>query len=203
MSANKRLFPLMIDLSEKKILIIGDGKVAMRKASKFSEYTEQLEIIKENLSTATDLQLFNLMEGAFLIIPATDDHLFNARVCKLAATQNILVNQIDAVGEVIVPSVISEGDLTIGISTQGSSPALAKFTRKKISRLITPQYAEMARLQSEIRDMIKLQINDQQNRKQILWKILDNTEVWDALDNSFDKALQLASDIIIEQLELK
>jgi len=100
------------------------------------------------------------------------------------------------VGEVIIPSVINQGDLSVGISTQGKSPALSRYTRLKLEKIITEEYAKMARLQQEMREYYKLHIEDQQQRKKLLWEILNNEAIWSALEHSYDKAIALAKNVI-------
>ena len=211
MNIQQNLFPLMIDLSDKKIIIIGGGNVAERKADLFLDYAAvtvinvnfiatleerqsnpRLELIYTNPEHLSDQELMDIFSDAFLVIPATADSSLNNRFASLAKQCGILTNQVDTVGEVVIPSVIKQGDLTIGISTNGSSPALSKFTRTKIEQLITPQYADMARLQCEIREYCKQQIIEQDKRKQILWDILNNNDIWQALSESYDQALKIA-----------
>ncbi|MCP4270891.1 MAG: bifunctional precorrin-2 dehydrogenase/sirohydrochlorin ferrochelatase [Gammaproteobacteria bacterium] len=208
-------FPLMVDLSNKKIIIIGSGEVARRKAQNLSGYGGNIQVIA-NSFTGSFLQLKSshfiefttvsqkqlsesvittLVKDAFLVIPATKNAEFNMKVTTIAQKMGILVNQVDTVGEVIIPSVINQGALSIGISTQGKSPALSRYTRQKLEKIITEEYAVMARLQEEMKAFYKLHIEDQQERKKLLWKILNNKAVWSALEYSYDKAIILAKEI--------
>ena len=111
----------------------------------------------------------------------------------------VLTNEVDAVGEVVIPSVINYGDLTIGISTNGSSPALSKYTRKKIEQFITTSYASMARLQKEMREHYKQTVSDQEQRKKLLWMLLENEEIWLALSEDYNQALKIAHQVKIDQ----
>jgi precorrin-2 dehydrogenase/sirohydrochlorin ferrochelatase len=96
-------------------------------------------------------------------------------------------------GDIVVPSVIKRGDIVIGISTLGQSPALSKYIRLRIEEVITPGFAGMSRLQNEIREILKTRVEDQKKRKKILWSIINDDEVWTALGESYDKAYMLAS----------
>jgi len=214
MSETKKYFPLMIDLSSRKIIVIGSGKVALRKArylsgyanvqmiaSSFSEAFEQLqhtnsiELTVANLQQLTDSAIAAFVKDAFIVIPATNDSNFNQKVTSIAQDMGVLVNQVDAVGEVLIPSVVNQGALSIGISTQGKSPALSRYTRLQLESIITKEYADMARLQEEMRGYYKLHIEDQQKRKKLLWEILNNETIWLALADSYDRAITLAKGI--------
>lgn len=217
MTSEQNLLPLMIDLSGKKVVIIGGGSVGERKASLFSKYAEtivvsagftpKLEELKNNgkvnliqtdLGSLPDEKIADMISDAFIVIPATNSTSLNSRVVKIAQNSGILINNVESIGDVVVPSVITRGNLTIGISTLGSSPAFSKYTRKKIEQIITPQYADMIRLQDEIRTHLKQNISNQEKRKQILWEILDDDGVWTALSESYEKAYNIAHNIVLK-----
>ncbi|MDO9518112.1 MAG: bifunctional precorrin-2 dehydrogenase/sirohydrochlorin ferrochelatase [Methanosarcinaceae archaeon] len=215
MTNERNLLPLMIDLSGRQVVIIGGGSVGERKAILFSKYADttvvsagfttkleemkdagKLNLVQADLGSLPDYKIAELISDAFLVIPATNNIQLNNRIVEIARKSDILINKVDSVGDVVVPSVITRGKLTIGISTLGSSPALSKYTRKKIEQVITPQYADMIRLQDEIRTYLKQYVPDQEDRKDILWKILDNEDVWNALSESYEKAYNIAHNIV-------
>ncbi len=113
-----------------------------------------------------------------------------------------MINQVDALGSVVIPSVIKRGDLVIGISTLGHSPAVSKYTRKQIESLITPAYSDMIRLQDELRSYLKQHVAEQRKRKEILWKILESEAVWEGFSESYEKAAEAAYAIISDCLEI-
>ncbi len=211
MATKNKYLPLMIDLDNKKIVIIGSGKVARRKAKFLSDYgvveviaknfdkkfeqlksSHSVKLIKTDIEELSDKHLTEIFIKTFLTIPATADPLLNQKIARLAKQSGSLVNQVDSVGEVIFPSVVTQGEMVIGISTNGNSPALSRFTRKKLARYIIPEYADMSRLQNEMREFYKNHIDDQKIRKQYLWEILNDEKIWSALSESYDKALSLA-----------
>jgi precorrin-2 dehydrogenase / sirohydrochlorin ferrochelatase len=212
--------PLMLDLSGKRIVIFGGGSVGERKAELFSgcantvvvslEFTRrlheleasgQLKLIKLDLLAASDLEFTELISGAFLVIPATSNFELNRKITDLAQESDILINQVDALGSVVVPSVIKRGDLVIGISTLGHSPAVSKYTRKQIESIITPVYSDMIRLQDELRAYLKEQVAEQNKRKEILWEVLENEAVWTALSESYLSGTEKAYAIISDYLK--
>ncbi|RJS72907.1 bifunctional precorrin-2 dehydrogenase/sirohydrochlorin ferrochelatase [ANME-2 cluster archaeon] len=200
--------PLIIDLHDRKVVIIGGGSVGERKAELFCryaktvvvslEFTEKLlkseEIERITIDRELDDEEFtDLIRDAFLVIPATDDPSYNKHLADIASQRGILVNRVDDLGCVIIPSVITRGDIVIGISTLAHSPALSRYIRERIEEVITPEYAEMARLQSEMRCFLKDRIPDQKKRQQILRAILEDESVWEYLKTSYRKAYEQAA----------
>lgn len=203
------LIPLMIDLKGKKVVIFGGGDVGERKALLFAGHAEVVVISREftqelnrlsldgkirsvEIKEMDEREIIAHIEGAFIVIPATNDRLLNEMIGDTAKSRGILVNRVDDLGDVIVPSVIKRGDIVIGISTQSSSPALSKFMRIKIESVITPEFEKMSVLQNDIRGKLKSSIKEQRTRKDILWNILNDNDVWAALGGSYEKAYNIA-----------
>jgi precorrin-2 dehydrogenase/sirohydrochlorin ferrochelatase len=212
--------PLMLDLSGRKIVIFGGGSVGERKAElfcgcadtlvvslEFSQRLQELEtsgqirLLKLDLLTASDSELREIVSDAFIVIPATSNFELNRKITDIAQESNILINQVDALGSVVIPSVIKRGDLVIGISTLGHSPAVSKYTRKQIENVITPAYSDMIRLQDELRSYLKQHVAEQRKRKEILWKVLESETVWKGFSESYEKATEAAYAIVSDCLE--
>ena len=202
--------PLMLDLKEKEIIIFGGGEVGERKASLFCEFALVIVISKEftsglngfyemgkikliKVKDITEKDISSYLKKAFIVIPATNDAILNERIAKIARDEGNFVNRVDDIGDIIVPSVIRRGDIVIGISTAGQSPALSKYIRQKIEEVITPEFAQMSRLQNEIRERLKTEVDEQKKRKEILWNIINDNDVWTGFEESYEKAYIIAS----------
>ena len=70
------------------------------------------------------------------VIAATSDEALNARIAKLCEERNILVNVVDDKEKCgfLFPSLIREGKLSIGISTEGASPRVANHVPCPVKR---------------------------------------------------------------------
>ncbi|MFZ3166209.1 MAG: bifunctional precorrin-2 dehydrogenase/sirohydrochlorin ferrochelatase [Candidatus Methanoperedens sp.] len=202
--------PLMLDLKEKEIIIFGGGEVGERKASLFCELALVTVISKEftsglnrfyemgkikliKVKDITGKDISSYLKKAFIVIPATNDAILNERIAKIARDEGKFVNRVDDIGDIIIPSVIRRGDIVIGISTAGQSPALSKYIRQKVEEVITPEFAQMSRLQNEIRDRLKTEVDEQKKRKEILWNIINDNDVWKGFEESYEKAYIIAS----------
>ncbi|OPY22106.1 MAG: precorrin-2 dehydrogenase [Methanomethylovorans sp. PtaU1.Bin093] len=222
MPENKRFLPLMVDLHDRTVVIFGGGSVGERKAELFSEYANTIVVsrnfshrlselhdqdlvtlIRTDAGTLSDNNIKELVDDAFLVIPATSNRQINDRITSIARSLNILTNQVDTIGEITIPAVIHRGDLVIGISTSGASPAFSRYVRQKIEKVITPEYEQMIILQNDIRNYLKEHVKEQKHRRSILWKVLEDPIVWEYIAGSYEKAYKRAYDIVQEQINKK
>ena len=201
--SGRRLLPLFLDLGQKLIVIFGGGSVGERKARLFLDYgrvrvvskdfTSGLLELKNDLElVATDLSrgFEKYLAGAFIAIPATNDSELNRKIEREASKQGVLINKVDGVGDVVVPSIIRKGSIAIAITTE--VPGLTKYLRLRLEEDLTCNYEEMAKLLAEIRPELKRLIPHQKDRARIIWKILEDEEVWRLLEVSYEKAYMKA-----------
>lgn len=132
--------PIMIDVQDKNILIVGGGKVAYSKALSFykkggriilvsPEKIDEFEEI-ENIWVKKEYDIGDLEDVDF-VIAATDSSKVNNQIAKDCKSKNILVSLVDSMdqSDFIMPSIIGEDGLIISVSTGGRFPTLAKKVR--------------------------------------------------------------------------
>ncbi|MDP3013202.1 MAG: bifunctional precorrin-2 dehydrogenase/sirohydrochlorin ferrochelatase, partial [Candidatus Subteraquimicrobiales bacterium] len=117
---------------------------------------------------------FGDLEGAFVVICATDDQRVNLKAYKEAIGRGILVNVVDDpdLCNFILPSTVKRGDLTIAISTSGSCPALAKKIREDLEEIFGSEYAEYVNLLRRLREKLIEDVPDTEKRNLILKKLI-------------------------------
>lgn len=205
MQTSKRLLPLFLDLKSKKVVIFGGGSVGEHKARLFSEYAHVLvvsksftdglmrmekagavKLIKADLCESYD----HYLEDAFIAVPATNDIELNRKIEEAAENLGVLVNRVDGVGDVVVPSIVQKDPITIAISTE--SPALSKYLRLRLEKDLSENFQGMARLLGRIREDLKRSVPDQKERSRRIWLVLSNDEIWRLLDESYEKAYMKA-----------
>jgi precorrin-2 dehydrogenase/sirohydrochlorin ferrochelatase len=108
------------------------------------------------------------LEGAFLVIAATDDTTTNIAVFDDAEARAMLVNVVDVppLCNFILPAIVRQGPLAIAISTAGASPALAKRIKAEIAESYGEPYARLAVLLNEVRGWAKDTLATYQERKE-------------------------------------
>ncbi|MCJ7443923.1 MAG: bifunctional precorrin-2 dehydrogenase/sirohydrochlorin ferrochelatase [Methanotrichaceae archaeon] len=201
----KNLIPLYLNLKSKLIVIFGGGKVGERKAILFSQYS-RVQVVSKNFTTNLieqsqkgTLELIRAdlyedyaryLQGAFIVVPATNDADLNRAIEKKANDLGIMINKVDGVGDIVVPSIVRRDPVTIAISTE--SPALSKYLRLKLEKYLREDYQGMARLLGHIRRELKESVPLQNNRSKIVWNILEDKEVWRLLNESYEKAYMRA-----------
>ncbi len=205
-SAGPRL-PLFLDLQSRLVVIFGGGAVGERKARLFSQYGPvrvlsrdfslgiqelakdsqgQVELVECDLTC----DFSKYLQGAFIAIPATSDSNLNHAIEEVAQDMNILVNNVEGAGDVVVPSILRRGTIAVAISTE--NPALTKYLRLRLEEELTDNYQDMARLLSQIRRENKEIVAAQKDRARIIWDILLDDEVWRLLRVSYEKAYMRA-----------
>ena len=192
-------FPFFVELKGKRGLIVGGGIVAERKVRKLLPYEPELlvvapeiddgirklsEEVKEKRTKNEDTSELILFERDFettdlekmdFVIAATSDEALNARIAKLCEERNILVNVVDDKGKCgfLFPSLIREGKLSIGISTEGASPRVATAFRTRLSADIPERMEEILDYLEKIRPFAKVAIEDDKKRAAFLMELAD------------------------------
>lgn len=189
-----RYYPAFLDLSDKKAVVVGGGKVAERKVRSLVKAGALVEVVSPALTTGLK-KLRGLekithknreyrrgdLRGAFIVIAATSSVAANA---KISQDSEHLVNIIDmpADGNFIVPSLVRRGNLTIAISTRGASPAISKAVRKEIEQKYDAEFTRYLRFAESVRDKAIKEIKNVKKREKFL-KSLASAEILAILRN--------------------
>ncbi len=182
-------FPVNLDISNRLCIVIGGGPVAERKSISLLECGARLRIISPDLTAelavlreAGKFQWQNRvykhgdLEGAFLVIAATDDQEVQKAVFAEAEAKNILLNVADAPQwcNFILPASLRRGDLAISISTGGKSPALARRLRQELEEQFGDEYGLLLDIMGNVRQTILEQGNSHEDNKKIFNAVLSS-----------------------------
>ena len=144
--ANK-FFPVSIDLNNKNILVIGAGKIALRKVETLMSYNCNILIITKDILEEKFLELEKnnkikilknqefeekFLENIFLVIAATDNEVLNKNISQLCINKNILVNNITSKDDMNVrfASIYGKDDIQIAISANGNPKKVIEIKNK-------------------------------------------------------------------------
>ncbi len=179
--------PIFVNLKDKPCLVVGGGEVAARKVAQLLKSGGRITVVAPHLGpTLAKLLEQRLiqhksakftpldLEGAGLVIAATDHPELNQIVAELAAARNLLVNVVDdpALCNFIMPSIIDRAPVQIAISTGGASPVLARLLRARLETLIPAAYGRLASLMAAFRDKVKRRFPDTTTRRRFWEKVL-------------------------------
>ena len=148
--ANK-FFPVSIDLNNKNILVIGAGKIALRKVETLLNYNCNIIVITKDILEEKFLELEKnnkikilknqefeekFLENFFLVIAATNNEVLNKNISQLCISKNILVNNITSKDDMNVrfASIYEKDDIQIAISANGN-PKKTIVIKNKIKNI--------------------------------------------------------------------
>jgi siroheme synthase-like protein len=150
------MFPLVVDLRDRRVVVIGAGRVSAQKVTPLLAAGARITIITEEVLEPVSSALESLvirpyeygdLEGAFLAVSATGDKEVNDRIVAEAGERNILLNVVDdaARSNFFFTAVHRDGDVVVSVSTEGASPALAQWVRDVVARVLPKNIAGVAR----------------------------------------------------------
>lgn len=162
-------FPAFIKLKDKKVLIIGGGTIAYEKLMHLLEFTSDITLLSKeyskdisNLIAVTSLNYIQKeymhtdIKGFDIIIAAIDDISLQKKIYIESRSYNCLCNCVDLPNccDFIFPAYLKKGDLTVAISTSGTSPAFAKQLRIYLEKIIPNSVSGFLKSMKEYRDTL-------------------------------------------------
>jgi len=172
--------PLFHKLQGGRVLVVGGGEIALRKARLLADAGAVLRVVAPDI----DGQLAALaregggevlvrgyqaadLVGSRLVIAATDDPGLNAQVSADAQALSLPVNVVDAPAlcTVIFPAIVDRSPLVIAVSSGGDAPVLARLIRAKLEAWIPSAYGELAGLAARFRHKVKSLYPDVNQRR--------------------------------------
>ena len=182
---NKVYYPVFLDLTGKRCVIVGGGQVAERKCRSLMKTGTLITVIAPEITKG--LRTFKAkgvirhigrayrkgdIASANIVISATGSRETNERVARDAQSLHKFVNVVDTLDlcNFIVPSVFRRGMLSIAVSTGGVSPAFAKEIRKELEKIYGPELAGKLKAIGKMRDRAKKEITGKKERGRFIKK---------------------------------
>lgn len=162
-------FPVSLRFDNKKILLVGAGKISAFKLDKIQQYNplhirvvareftepflkiknEQVECVQKSFSTED-------LNGFDIVIVAIEDQKLQRDIYQLCQQKNILCNCVDLIDccDFIFPSIVKRGDITIAINSNGRLPGFSAVFKTYIEKLlpakIEEKFEEIVKLRNEL-----------------------------------------------------
>jgi siroheme synthase-like protein len=173
MEDRNNLFPVFLKLEVLDTLVVGGGNVgleklnALLKSSPRARITVVASTIKEEIKEiAANVKTIRLIERNFrlrdlhskdLVVLATDDQDLHKRIKSLARKRRLLVNVADTpdLCDFYLGSVVTKGNLKIGISTNGKSPTIARRIREYLEDALPDDTDTLLKNMELIRQRLK------------------------------------------------
>ncbi len=171
------LFPFFKNIEGTHGLIIGGSKHALEKIQRLKPYGPKLKVIaKAFLPEIEEDSSLNLVHRSFeaadldslpeFVAVAGEDTEENHKIAELCRAKRIPVNVVDdhEYCDFIFPSLIAKGNLSVGICTNGASPATGVLLKRRMEAQIPENIEEILDFLQEKRPMIAQNISDKKKR---------------------------------------
>ncbi len=186
-----KLLPLALNVQNRRCVIFGAGAVARRKALSLLECGAQLLVVAPHFdeswadfSCEKSMRLYQTGDcaGALLIFACTNDVEVNRQIADEAHQLNILCNVADEgeAGDFHSMAALRRGDICIGISTSGGSPALSRHLKEKIGETIGPEYDSLLDSLAARREALP-QVMKEQSQRAAFWRAVLGSDILNLL----------------------
>jgi len=162
--------PIGLSLKKRSCLVVGGGKVALRKVDTLLDYDSKITVITpepvEKIEYYASKGKLKLERRAYcspeaetygIVISASDDSTVNKTVYEDCRAAGVPINVVDnpALCDVIFPAVIKRDCLSVAVSTDGKAPFLSRHLRLILEGVFPERWNRLAKLASKFR--IKVQ----------------------------------------------
>ena len=177
MLEQNNLFPVFLKLESLQTLIVGGGHVGHEKLSAVLKNSPSAKVtlvgrtiqepIKELARKHPQVKLeernFKLWDlwDKDLVLLATDNRQLHETIRNFARSRRLLINVADTpeLCDFYLGSVVTKGNLKIGVSTNGKSPTISKRIREYLDEAIPEDTNELLENMQKIRERIKGDFN--------------------------------------------
>lgn len=144
------LYPLFLRLEGRRALVVGGGEVAARKVAELVEAGARVDVVAKELAPALEARAGASValhrrafapadvEGAWLVVAATDDPSVNRAVADAAEALRVFVNAVDdpQSASAYFGAIVRRAPFQIAISSSGELPALSRLLREVLEQLL-------------------------------------------------------------------
>jgi precorrin-2 dehydrogenase/sirohydrochlorin ferrochelatase len=182
-------YPIFLELGGRRVVVIGGGSVAVRKAQSLLDADARLVVVAERIDKMMTALCKDkkaklikskyskeYLAGAVLAVAATNNHQLNKRIYKDCQELEVLCNVVDEpeLCDFFVPAVVKRGDLKIAVGTEGHCPAFAGHIRKKLEKIFTDEHGRFLEELEVIRKRIIEEVPEENKRKTLLGHLTDD-----------------------------
>ena len=130
-------FPMFVDLTGKHILVVGAGKIAARRAGTLTQFCHHVTVVAPVIHPDIEGMDATLcrrpyepadLDGADLVVAATDDAELNAAIARVCRERGIPVNVASdqTLCDFYFPGVAVQGGVVAGVTANGKDHRLAR-----------------------------------------------------------------------------
>lgn len=187
-----KLYPMMMNVQGRRVVVVGGGRVAVRKVRSLLERGASVTVISPEIEPELqflaargtiqwvgrrfDEATLDRIQDPVLVFGTTDSREVNEQIYRGSVQRGIPCNIADdpEFCTFTVPAVVTRGDLTIAVSTGGASPALARRIRERLESEFGPEYAVMTRLLAAVRREVLAARCSSDDNKRVFFDLVDS-----------------------------
>ena len=195
--------PFFIELSNKKILIIGGGREGAKRAEKYSKTGAKVIVYSRSFNqkildlsssgsvelvegdVADEVKLEELIKSSDILMVTLESDEYNERILEMAKKYRVLVNLASDAErtELVVPIDSSIGPFRIAVTTEGKSSMVAREALHKIIDYLSgeEELMRLADLMYNVKKIVKKSISDPTERLNIYYEVFNNNDLRTAL----------------------
>lgn len=198
-----RCYPVSLNIENRLCVVVGGGRVAGRKVHSLLDCGARVRLVSPTVTGELgelarsgriqhieDCYRKEHLEGAFLVIGATDSDEVNARLSADCMERGLLVNVVDDPprGNFYVPAVVRRGPLQIAVSTDGKSPLLARKIKEQLQEIFPEEYGSVVEMTGEYREKVIRETGGREEKERRLAALLDGNTMDLIKEGKFDLA---------------
>ena len=157
----RNLFPVFVDLVDRRVLVVGGGAVATAKVARLLDVGARVVVVAPQIASQLEhlpvtiirrrFEPADLDDTWYVVSAAPAD--VNAHVVAEATKRRVFVNAVDdpAHATAFAGSGFKRGPVTIAISTGGEAPAMARVMREALERLVGRDVEDWTSMATKLR----------------------------------------------------
>ena len=203
-------YPVHLNVKGKTCLVVGGGKVGMRKARTLAKSGARVNMVSpritdeipremaDNVTWISAPYTSDHLRGIALVFAATDQKDLNQEIAMDAQNKGVLCNVVDNpdASDFVLPAIVHRGDLIITVSTSGTSPAFAKKLRQDLEAQFGMEYAQFLLLMGNIRSRLLAEEHDSEKHKTIFSALIREDLLGMVMGNDLDRINHLLFSIL-------
>lgn len=173
-------FPMMVELLDKNVLVIGAGEEGTKKIEILSEFGCRITLIAKEATEAAVKKSYRFFGRAFedsditndyiMVVAATNDRELNRNISELAGKYKIPVNVVDdtELCSFIFPAIVKDRDVVVSVTSGGKSPYIAQHIKGIVKEHMPNDIGAINDKMGEYRSIAKKEIKDVAERREFL-----------------------------------
>ena len=173
-------FPMFMDIRGREVLICGGGMHALEKVERLTPFGADILVISRRISPEMECaEGIRIERRSFsekdldsfpVFVIAAENRKENERISNICRTRHIPVNAVDMqdICDFIFPALITSGQMCVGISTGGVSPAVSVELKRRIEECIPDDVDDILLWMNGMREEVRRRIPDKEKQRKVL-----------------------------------